>query len=53
MCHGSKSNSGKTIKYKSDEMRHKDAIPYSRSKSKKDFQDYFKCSQSTKQGVYI
>jgi hypothetical protein len=40
MCHGSKIHSGKTIRKKVSEPRHKDAIPYNRTKSKKDFHNY-------------
>lgn len=38
MCHGDKCN-GKTIKYKAERPRHKDAVPYKRTKSK-DFREY-------------
>ena len=40
MCHGDKTKCGKTVRYKADRPRHKDAVPYNRSKSKKDFRDY-------------
>lgn len=39
MCHGNKYKTGKTVKYKTEESRHKNAIPYNRSKSKQNFQD--------------
>lgn len=36
MCHGDKYK-GKTVRYKADKPKHADAIPYKRSKNKKDF----------------
>ena len=40
MCHGSKCPTGKTIRYKATDPKHKDAIPYHRPKHKKDYRDY-------------
>lgn len=40
MYHGNKRNTSKTVRYETEEPRHKNAIPYNRSKSKKDFCDY-------------
>ena len=33
-------HSGKTIRFKTDNPRHKDAIPYKREKHKVDYRDY-------------
>ena len=40
MCHGDKYGSGKTVRYKVENGKHKDAKPYVRSKAKKNFRDY-------------
>lgn len=42
MCHGDKNKNGKTVRYKAGKSKHANAIPYNRSKYKKDFQDYEK-----------
>ena len=41
MAHGKKViMSGKTIRFRTDNPRHVNAIPYSRSKNKVDYRDY-------------
>ena len=40
MCHKGKYSSGKTVRFKSDDSKHANAVPYNRAKSKKDFREY-------------
>lgn len=38
MCYReNKYKTGKTVRYKAEKSKHKDAVPYNRSKSKKNF----------------
>lgn len=39
MCHG-KYKTSKTVRFKTEKPKHKNAIPYNRTKSKKNFDDY-------------
>jgi hypothetical protein len=41
MCHGDKNN-GKTVRYKTDNPKHKDAVPYKRLKKKnlREYEEY-------------